>query len=159
LLQAVVRRDITDIGHRDRYDPTGGCAGGKARQRELRQGRDRPADGHQDGADNAGKRHGAVFAEAVADRTDNELDRAVRHRVGGDHHGRYADGGMQIGRHLRQQRVHHADLGLAGKARDSQQNDGARRVRSRGCWERKHRGVRYAASAEETLTLCGAQAF
>jgi len=126
-----MRRDVTDIGHRDRYDPAGGCASGKTRQRELRQGCDHPADRYQDGANGAGQRHRPVFAEPVADRTDDQLDRAVSHRIGGDHHGRNADGGMQVGRHLRQQRVHDPDLGLAGEARHRQQNDRARRVWSR----------------------------
>ena len=86
---------------------------------------------HQDGTDGAGERHGPVFAEPVADRADDELNRAVGHRIGGDHHRRDADGGMQIGRHLRQQRVHDPDLRLAGKAGDRQEDDRARRRRVR----------------------------
>jgi hypothetical protein len=69
--------------------------------------------------------HGAIFAEAVADRADDELDRAVGDRVGGDDYGRGADAGVKIGRDLRQQRIGHPHLRLAGKAGHGKQHDGA----------------------------------
>ena len=71
--------------------------------------------------------HGAIFAEPVADRADDELDRAVGDRIGGDHHGGGADGGVQVGRDLRQEQIHDPHLRLAGKARDREQHDRAGR--------------------------------
>jgi hypothetical protein len=103
------------------------AAGGKPRQGKLRQTRYRSADGNQHRADGAGQRHGSIFAETVGQRSDHELDGAVRHGIGGHHHGGEADGGMQIGRDLGQERVHHPDLRLAGKARDRKQRDRAHR--------------------------------
>ena len=45
------------------------------------------------------------------------------HGIGRHHHGGGADGGVQIGGDLRQQRIHHPHLGLAGKAGDREQDD------------------------------------
>jgi hypothetical protein len=127
LLQAIVRDDISDIGHRDRNDPAGSRTGGEPRQGKLRQGRYGSADGDQYRADGAGQRHGSIFAETVGQRADHELNGAVGHGISGHHHRGQADSGMQIGRNLRQERVHHSDLRLAGKARDRKQRDCAHR--------------------------------
>ena len=73
-------------------------------------------------------RDGAVFAEPVADRADEELHRAVGERIGGDDDRGGADGGAEVGRDLRQQRVGDAHHGLAGEARDREQDDRARGI-------------------------------
>jgi hypothetical protein len=128
-----MRRDVADIGHRDRNYPSGRRAGGESCQCKLRQRGHHSANRHQNGPDCAGERHGPIFAEAIADGADHQLNRTMRHRIGGDDHGRDANRGMQIGRDLRQQRIHHPDLRLAGEAGDRQENDRARRrsVRAR----------------------------
>ena len=86
----------------------------------------RAAQGHEDRGQRAHRRDGAVFAEAIAERTDDELDRALADRIGRDHDGGFAHGDAEIDGDLRQQRVGHAHHCLARKARDRQQHDGAR---------------------------------
>ena len=48
-------------------------------------------------------------------------------RIGRHHDGGGADAGVKIGRDLRQQRIRHPHLRLAGEAGDGEQHDGARR--------------------------------
>ena len=94
---------------------------------ELRQRTRHAAQRHQDGADGAHHRDGAVFAEAVAERPDDELDRAMGDGIGGHHHGGGADRGVEVAGNLRQQRIRHPHLRLAGEARDREQHDRAPR--------------------------------
>jgi hypothetical protein len=143
-LQAIVRRDVADIGHRDRDHPAGRRAGRQPRQRELRQRGGHAAHRHQTGADGAHHGNGAVFAEAVADRADHELDGAVGYGIGGDHHGGCTDAGMEVGCDLRQERIGDADLRLTGEAGDREQNDraGRRSVRGGRLFGIQHVGMR-----------------
>ena len=107
--------------------PAGRGAGGKPRQHQLRQRTGQAAARHQHGADRAHHGDGAVFAEAVADRADHQLDRAMGEGIGRHHHGGGAHGGVEVGSDLRQQRIGDAHLCLRGKARDREQHDRARR--------------------------------
>ena len=97
------------------------------------------AERHQDGGERAHDGDGAVFAEAVADRADDELDRAVGDRIGGDHDRGGADGGAEVGGDLRQQRIGDPHLRLAGKARDREQDDRAGRDFLR--WDGRSRSI------------------
>ena len=121
-----IRRHVPDVSHGERNDPAGGDAGGEARNGERRERLHRAAQGHEDRGQRAHRRDGAVFAEAIAERTDDELDRAVAHSVSSNHDGGFAHGGPEIDGDLRQERVGHPHHCLARKARDRQQHDGAR---------------------------------
>ena len=70
---------------------------------------------------------GAVFPETVGHRADDELDRAVGDGISRDHNRGDADRGLEVGGNLRQQRIGHPHLRLAGKAGDREQQDRARR--------------------------------
>ena len=126
-LAVLIGRDVADIGHGDRNHPAGSRAGREPRQHELRQRTGQAAARHQHGADGAHQGDGAVFAEAVADRADDQLDRAVGESIGRHHHGGGADGGVEVGGDLGQQRIGHPHLRLRGEARDREQHDRARR--------------------------------
>ena len=104
-----------------------GSAGRKPRQSKLGQRCGHAAERDQNGADRAHHCHGAVFAELVADRADDELNRTVGDRIGRHHHSRRADGGLEVGGDLRQQRIGHAHLRLRREARDREQHDRAGR--------------------------------
>jgi hypothetical protein len=82
---------------------------------------------HQDRGERAHRRNRAVLAEAIPERADDELHCAVAHRVGSNHDRGFAHGGAEIERDLRQERIGHPHHRLTGKARDCQQDDGARR--------------------------------
>src|SRR5215813_5324825 len=126
-LAALVGRHVADIGHGERNDPAGSRARREARGRERGERLHRAAERHQDRGERAHHRDGAIFAETVADRADDELDRAVADGVGGDHDRGFAHRGAEIGGDLRQQRVGHPHHRLARKACDREQDDGARR--------------------------------
>ena len=66
-----------------------------------------------------------IFAETVADRADDELHRAMREQIGGDHDRGGADGDLQVGGDLRQQRIGRAHHGLGGEGGERQKRDGA----------------------------------
>ena len=104
-LAMLIGRDVADIGHGDRDHPAGRGAGGEPRQHQLRQRTGQAAARHQHGADGAHQGDGAVFAEAVADRADDQLDRAMGEGIGRHHHGGGAHGGVEVGGDLRQQRI------------------------------------------------------
>ena len=72
-----------------------------------------------------GERDAEVFAEAVADRADHQLHRAVRQQIDGDDDRGRADGDVEVGGDLRQQRIGRAHHGLGGKGGERQQRDGA----------------------------------
>src|SRR5262244_1287728 len=126
-LAALVGRHVADIGHGERNDPAGGGARREARARERGERLHRAAERHQNRGERAHHRDRAVFAEAVADRPDDELDRAVADGVGGHHDRSLAHRGAEIGGDLRQQRIGHPHHRLARKACDREQDDGARR--------------------------------
>ena len=69
----------------------------KPRDRQRRQRLHRAADRHQHGRERAHHGDGAILAEAVADRADDELDRAVAEGIGGDHDRGGAHRGAEIG--------------------------------------------------------------
>ena len=125
------------IGHAHRNDPGGERAGGDPRQRQRRQRLREAAQRDEHARAGAADRGHAVFAEAVADRPDDELHRAVHQRIGRDDDRGDADRRAQIGRDLRQQRIGRAHHRLAGEAGDGQKHDGAgvgarrQRVRAR----------------------------
>ena len=81
-----------------------------------------------------GERDAEVFAEAVADRADHQLHRAVRQQIGGHDDRGGAHGDVEIGGDLRQQRIGRAHHGLSGKAGDRQQHDGAGGAAARFRW-------------------------
>jgi hypothetical protein len=126
-LQAVGGHDVAEIGQGNRDHPAGHRAGGETRQCKLRQRGNGAANRHQHGGKDAGDGDGAVFAEAVGDRADDELDRTMCDRISGDDDGRGADRGVEVRGDLRQQGIGDAHLRLAGKARRRQQHDRARR--------------------------------
>src|SRR5215472_6595971 len=140
-LAALVGRHVADISHGERNDPAGGRARREARDGERGERLHRAVQRHQDRGERAHHRDGAIFAEAVADRADDELDRAVAHGVGGDHDRGFAHRGAEIGGDLRQERVGHAHHRLARKACDREQDDGARRDFGAGR-RRGHAGFR-----------------
>ena len=75
-----------------------------------------------------GEGDAAVFAEAVADRADHQLDRAVGQQIDGhDDRGR-AHRDAEIGGDLRQQRIRDPHHRLGGEGGDRQQRDGGRRA-------------------------------
>jgi hypothetical protein len=134
-LQAVGGHDIAEIGQGNWNHPAGDRAGGETRQCKLRQRGNGAANRHQHGGKDAGDGDGAVFAEAVGDRADDELDRTMCDRISGDDNGRGADRGVEVRGDLRQQGIGDAHLRLAGKARRRQQHDRARR----GLWRQEGR--------------------
>ncbi len=67
----------------------------------------------------AAMRDAEILAEAVADRADHQLHRAVRQQVDGDHDRGGADGDVEIGGDLRQQRIGHPHHGLGGEGGDA----------------------------------------
>ncbi len=99
-LALLVRRHVADIGHGDRNDPAGGRPRGKASERERRKRMDGAAQRNQHACERAHGGDRAILAEAVADRPDDELNRAVAHRVGGDNDRGFADRGAEISRDL-----------------------------------------------------------
>ena len=131
-LPALVWRHVADIGHRNRNYPAGNRAGGKPRQGELRKRRAHAAQRHEHRRQYAGDGDQAKFAEAVGDRSGNELNEAVRNGVSGDDNCRDADGGVEIDGDLRQERIGDANLRLTGETGGRQQNDGSRRRLARG---------------------------
>ena len=79
-----------------------------------------------------GNARSAVFAEAVADRPDDELHRAVRQRIGRDTIEAAPTRDAEVGRDLRQQRIGDPHHRLAGEAGERQQRDGGRVARDGG---------------------------
>ena len=129
-------RHVADIGHRNRNDPAGGRARRKPRDRQLRQRRDHAAERHQHRGQRAHERNRSILAEPVGDRPDDELDRAVRHRIGRHHDRGLADGSLEIVGDLRQQRIRHPHHRLGGKACAGKQDDRAERELG-GSWRRR----------------------
>ena len=80
---------------------------------------------HHDGRDGGGERDAQVFAEAVADRADHQLHRAVRQQVDGHHDRGRAHRHVEIGGDLRQQQIGDPHHGLRGEGDNRQQDDGA----------------------------------
>ena len=139
-LQAIVRRHVAEIRHRNRDHPAGRRAGREARKGELRQGRYCAAECDQDGGKHADDGDRAIFPEAVGHRPDHELNCPVGDGVSRDHDGGDAHGGLKVGCDLRQQRIGDAHLRLGGKARRRQQQDRARRNFLRRSGSRLERG-------------------
>ena len=128
LLAPLVGHDVADEGHAERNDPAGGERRADARERERGERLREPAGEHGQTAQSAqATAIETKFAEAVADRADDQLHRAVRDRVGRDDDRGGADGHADIGGDLRQQRIRHAHHRLAGKARKREQHDRAGR--------------------------------
>ena len=81
---------------------------------------------------------GAIFAEPVGHRADHELNGSVRKRIRREHDRGHAHGRLEVACNLRQERIGHAHLRLAGKAGRREQDDGANRRLARrglGRWE------------------------
>ena len=83
-----------------------------------------PADRHHHRRHRGGEGHAAVFAEAVADRADHQLDRAVGQQIDRHHDRGRADRNAEIGRDLRQQQIRDPHHGLGGESDNGQQSDG-----------------------------------
>src|SRR6266508_5301504 len=126
-LAALVGRHVSDIGHGERNDPASRSARSKARKGERRKRLRDAAQRDQERSERAHRRNRAIFAKPISHRTDDELNRAVAHRVGRDHDRGFAHRGSEVGGDLRQERVRHPHHRLARKARARQQDDGARR--------------------------------
>ncbi len=120
LLAALVGDDIAEEGHGQWNDPSGRQSAGKACHDQFRERPGKPAQQHQDRRHAAGCYDAGIFAETIADRADDELHRAVRQRIGGDHDRSRADADPEIGGNLWQQRI-----------RQRQQRDGAGRAAAR----------------------------
>ena len=71
-------------------------------ERQRREGVHRPAERDQHARKRAHQRDHPIFAEPVADRSDNELNRAVTEGIGRDHDRCLTDRGSEIGRNLGQ---------------------------------------------------------
>ena len=107
VLAPLIGHDVADKGHAERDDPAGGEAAGEA-ARATSCGSDcaSAAEQHQHAATAAQAIATAgIFAEAVADRADHELHRAVGHSIGGDDDRGGADADAEVGGDLRQQRI------------------------------------------------------
>lgn len=125
LLAALVKDDVADEGEGEGNDPAGGKPAGEPRRHQVRQ-RGRQAAGHHHGGRERGSDGDAeILAEAVADRPDHQLHRAVRQQIGGDHDRGRADADLEVGGDLRQQRIGRPHHSLGGKARHGQKRDGA----------------------------------
>jgi hypothetical protein len=126
-LATLVGRHVSDIGHRERNDPSGRRTRSEARNGEGRQRLHRAAQRHQDRGERAHHRDRAILAEPVSDRSDDELDRAVAHGIGSDDDRGRSHRGPEIGGDLRQERVGDPHHRLAREPRARQQDYGARR--------------------------------
>ncbi len=124
LLPPLVGNDVAEEGESERDDPAGREPAGEPRRDQHRQGGRKPAEQHQHRGGGAGRDDAGIFAEAVADRADDKLHRAVRQRIGGDHDRGRADAYAHVGRDLRQERIGDPHHRLAGKRCDRQERDG-----------------------------------
>ena len=125
LLAALVGDHVADEGERERNDPAGGQPAGQPRRHQHRQRGRQSAGHHHRGRSSGGDGNAQIFADAVADRADHQLHRAVRQQIGGDHDRGRADADIEVGGDLRQQRIGDPHHGLGGEGGERQQRDGA----------------------------------
>ncbi len=132
LLAPFVRNDVADEGHGEGNDPASGKPAGEAGRDQGRQVRRQSAGDHHQCGEGGGDADAEIFAEAVADRADDELHRTVRQQVKVTITRGRADGGLQIVGDLRQQRVGRAHHRLGGESRAGEQDDSAGGIAARG---------------------------
>ena len=101
-LAPLVRRHVADISHRDRNHPARAAPVASRASASPGSVETVPQIITSTAAIARHCRHRAILPETVADRPDDELNRAVGERIGGDHDGGGTHGGVEVGRDLRQ---------------------------------------------------------
>ena len=128
--------------------------GREPRDRQLAEGSRERGGCRCDAGDQRKDCRNAVFAEAVADRAEGELEEPIADREGGHDDGGGADRGRESMRDLRQQRITDADVERARECCEREQRNGPqRRLRRHFRWGRAHdRGGAFAAPSFTAAT-------
>ena len=154
LLPTRVGDDIADVRHPHWDDPGRERRRCDPRDRQRRQALGHTAQRDEHTGAGAGDHDHRIFAEPVADWSDEELHRAVHERIGPHGDGCDADRHREVLRNLRQQRIGRAHHRLAREASDREQHDGAGVGRLCGWGRWRHRQFfLHSCSAQRRLAL------